>query len=283
MDQLLFNSLSWTVLSQYCVLLCKNILVAIVVFVIGKFVIKKIVASTKAVMQKKNVEAALQGFIGSIIEVSLYLCLAIIIISILGIETSSFIALFTSAGVAVGMALSGTLQNFAGGVMILLFKPFKIGDYIVAQGYEGVVKDIQIFNTILVSLDNQTIIIPNGGLSTGSLKNLSKQKYRRVDVNFQFAYGTDYMKVREEILAIMNANDMILKAPIAGEPVDGPWTGLAALGESGVTIATRAWCETGNYWAVAGYMNQAVYQELKDKGFMFPFNKLDVIIKDKKQ
>lgn len=282
MDQLLFNSLSWTMLSQYCVLLCKNILVAIVVFVIGKFVIKKIVAATKAVMQKKNVEAALQGFIGSIIEVSLYLCLAIIIISILGIETSSFIALFTSAGVAVGMALSGTLQNFAGGVMILLFKPFKIGDYIVAQGYEGVVKDIQIFNTILVSLDNQTIIIPNGGLSTGSMKNLSKQKYRRVDVNFQFAYGTDYMKVREEILAIMNANDMILKAPIEGEPVDGPWTGLASLGESGVTIATRAWCETGNYWAVAGYMNQAVYQELKDKGFMFPFNKLDVIIKDKK-
>ena len=282
MDQLLFNSLSWTVLSQYCVLLCKNILVAIVVFVIGKFVIKKIVAAAKAVMQKKNVEAALQGFIGSIIEVSLYLCLAIIIISILGIETSSFIALFTSAGVAVGMALSGTLQNFAGGVMILLFKPFKVGDYIVAQGYEGVVKDIQIFNTILVSLDNQTSIIPNGGLSTGSLKNLSKQKYRRVDVNFQFAYGTDYMKVREEILAIMNANDMILKAPIEGEPVDGPWTGLAALGESGVTIATRAWCETGNYWAVAGYMNQAVYQELKDKGFMFPFNKLDVIIKDKK-
>lgn len=281
MDQLLFNSLSWTVLSQYCVLLCKNILVAIVVFVIGKFVIKKIVAATKAVMQKKNVEAALQGFIGSIIEVSLYLCLAIIIISILGIETSSFIALFTSAGVAVGMALSGTLQNFAGGVMILLFKPFKIGDYIVAQGYEGVVKDIQIFNTILVSLDNQTIIIPNGGLSTGSMKNLSKQKYRRVDVNFQFAYGTDYMKVREEILAIMNANDMILKAPIEGEPVDGPWTGLAALGESGVTIATRAWCETGNYWAVAGYMNQAVYQELKDKGFMFPFNKLDVIVKNK--
>lgn len=281
MDQLLFNSLSWTMLSQFCVLLCKNILVAIVVFVIGKFVIKKIVAAAKAVMQKKNVEAALQGFIGSIIEVSLYLCLAIIIISILGIETSSFIALFTSAGVAVGMALSGTLQNFAGGVMILLFKPFKIGDYIVAQGYEGVVKDIQIFNTILVSLDNQTIIIPNGGLSTGSMKNLSKQKYRRVDVNFQFAYGTDYMKVREEILAIMNANDMILKAPIEGEPVDGPWTGLAALGESGVTIATRAWCETGNYWAVAGYMNQAVYQELKDKGFMFPFNKLDVIVKNK--
>lgn len=281
MDQLLFNSLSWTMLSQFCVLLCKNILVAIVVFVIGKFVIKRIVAAAKAVMQKKNVEAALQGFIGSIIEVSLYLCLAIIIISILGIETSSFIALFTSAGVAVGMALSGTLQNFAGGVMILLFKPFKIGDYIVAQGYEGVVKDIQIFNTILVSLDNQTIIIPNGGLSTGSMKNLSKQKYRRVDVNFQFAYGTDYMKVREEILAIMNANDMILKAPIEGEPVDGPWTGLAALGESGVTIATRAWCETGNYWAVAGYMNQAVYQELKDKGFMFPFNKLDVIVKNK--
>jgi len=281
MEQIFNSELTMSMISQYAVILCKNLLISIIVFIIGRLIIRSIVKASKKLMVKRDVDVALQSFLGSIIEVALYLTLAIIIISILGIETSSFIALFTSAGVAIGMALSGTLQNFAGGVMILLFKPFKVGDYIVAQGYEGVVKEIQIFNTILVSLDNQTIIIPNGGLSTGSLKNLSKQKYRRVDVNFQFAYGTDYDKVREEILKIMNASDLILKKPIAGEPVDGPWTGLAALGESGVTIATRAWCETGNYWAVAGYMNQTVYQELKDKGFMFPFNKLDVYVNNK--
>jgi len=279
---LIFNSeLTMSMISQYAVVLCKNLIISIIVFIIGRLIIRSIVKASKKLMVKRDVDVALQSFLGSIIEVALYLTLAIIIISILGIETSSFIALFTSAGVAIGMALSGTLQNFAGGVMILLFKPFKVGDYIVAQGYEGVVKEIQIFNTILVSLDNQTIIIPNGGLSTGSMKNLSKQKYRRVDVNFQFAYGTDYDKVREEILKIMNASDLILKEPIAGEPVDGPWTGLAVLGESGVTIATRAWCETGNYWAVAGYMNQTVYQELKNKGFMFPYPKLDVFVNNK--
>lgn len=281
MEQIFNSELTMSMISQFAVVLCKNLLISIIVFIIGRLIIRSIVKASQKLMVKRDVDVALQSFLGSIIEVALYLTLAIIIISILGIETSSFIALFTSAGVAIGMALSGTLQNFAGGVMILLFKPFKVGDYIVAQGYEGVVKEIQIFNTILVSLDNQTIIIPNGGLSTGSLKNLSKQKYRRVDVNFQFAYGTDYDKVREEILKIMNASDLILKEPIAGEPVDGPWTGLAALGESGVTIATRSWCETGNYWAVAGYMNQTVYQELKDKGFMFPFNKLDVYVNNK--
>ena len=261
----LFSSFSWVTLSAYCVTLCKNIVVAIIVFIIGRWIIRKLVKGTKQIMSKRNVDVALQGFLGSIVEVALYLTLAIIIISILGIETSSFIALFTSAGVAIGMALSGTLQNFAGGVMILLFKPFKIGDYIVAQCYEGIVKEIQIFNTILITVDNQTIIIPNGGLSTGSMKNLSTQKYRRVDTNFKFAYGTDYTKVQEEILAIMNASELILKEPIEGEPVISPWIGLASLEESGVNVATRAWCKAEDYWTVMGYMNLTVYQTLKDK------------------
>ena len=269
-------------LSGYAVSLCKNLIAAIVIYLIGKWLISKITKMSSKMMQKKKVEASLQSFLLSIVKVSLWLILIIAIVSVLGIETSSFVALFTGAGMAIGMAMSGTLGNFAGGVMILLFKPYKVGDYISAQGYEGIVKEIQIFNTILVTLDNQTIIIPNGSLSTGSMKNFSTQKYRRVDLSYQFAYGTDYETVREAIEKIQKACPEIIQKPIAGEPVIGPWQGLAALGESGVTIATRSWCASADYWTVAGYMNHEVYQQLRNSGFMFPFNKLDVTINDKK-
>jgi small conductance mechanosensitive channel len=177
---------------------------------------------------------------------------------------------------AIGMALSGTLQNFAGGVMILLFKPFKVGHYIEAQGYAGTVKEIQIFNTILTTVDNQTIIIPNGGLSTGSMKNYSTEPNRRVDISFSFAYGTDFETVKAELSRIQYANPLILKDP-------APWIGITSLGESGVTVQTRSWCKSADYWTVAGYMNETVYQQLKDKGYMFPFNKLDVTVVNNKQ
>lgn len=274
-----FNESAIQNLSNYAVDLCKNIVAAVVVYYIGKWVICKVNKIITKMMQKKGVEPSLEGFLESIVNVGLWLLLIIAIISILGIETSSFVALFTGAGMAIGMAMSGTLGNFAGGVMILLFKPYKVGDYIAAQGYEGVVKEIQIFNTILVTLDNQTIIIPNGGLSTGSIKNFSTQKYRRVDLTYDFAYGTDYEVVREAIEKIQKSCPQIIQEPIDGEPVIGPWQGLAALGESGVTIATRSWCNSADYWTVAGYMNHEVYQQLRNSGYMFPFNKLDVTIK----
>ena len=258
-----------------------KIIAAIVVYIIGKWVINKVCKISTKMMDKKGIENSLQGFLESIIKVVLWLCLIIAIINILGVDTAAFVGLFAGAGVTIGMAMSGTLGNFAGGVMILLFKPFKVGDYIAAQGYEGVVKDIQIFNTVLVTTDNKTIIIPNGGLSTGSMVNYSKQPYRRADVNFDFCYGADYEKVREAIEKIQNACPLILKEPIEGEPVAGPWQGLANMGESGCTIATRSWCKSADYWAVVGYMNHEVYQQLRESGFMFPFNKLDVkIIKD---
>ena len=229
-------------------------------------------------MEQREVEASLRTFLSSILKVSLWLILIIAIVSIMGIETSSFVALFAGAGMAVGMAMSGTLGNFAGGVMILLFKPYKVGDYIIAQGYEGRVKEIQIFNTILVSVDNKTIIIPNGSLSTSSMQNVTAQPYRRVDVNFDFAYGADFDEVRKAIADIQDRCPEIIKEPIEGEPVTAPWQGLAKLGESGVTIATRSWCKSSDYFAVAGYMNYTVYQELRKSGYMFPFNKLDVTI-----
>ena len=274
-----FNASAIQSLSGYAVNLCKNLLAAVVIYIIGKWLIRKVNSIVSKLMRKKHVEASLQTFLESIVNVSLWLLLVIAVISVLGVETSSFVALFTGAGMAIGMAMSGTLGNFAGGVMILLFKPYKVGDFISAQGYDGIVKEIQIFNTILVTTDNQTIIIPNGSLSTGSLKNFSTQKYRRVDLSYSFAYGTDYEVVREAIEKIQKACPQIIQEPIAGEPVIGPWQGLASLGDSGVTIATRSWCASADYWTVAGYMNHEVYQQLRNSGFMFPFNKLDVTVK----
>ena len=281
MEQIMnwFNESAIQNLSGYAVNLCKNLLAALVIYIIGKWLISKVNSIVSKLMRKKHVEASLQTFLESIVNVSLWILLVIAVISVLGVETSSFVALFTGAGMAIGMAMSGTLGNFAGGVMILLFKPYKVGDFISAQGYDGIVKEIQIFNTILVTTDNQTIIIPNGSLSTGSLKNFSTQKYRRVDLSYSFAYGTDYDVVREAIEKIQKACPQIIQEPIAGEPVIGPWQGLASLGDSGVTIATRSWCASADYWTVAGYMNHEVYQQLRNSGFMFPFNKLDVTVK----
>lgn len=277
----MFNFTFLSSLGPIAVALCYKLIAAVIVYLIGKWLIAKVCKLTTKAMNKKGLEASLQGFIESIVSVALWLCLIIAIINILGIETSSFVALFAGAGMAIGMAMSGTLGNFAGGVMILLFKPYKVGDYICAQGYEGVVKEIQIFNTILVTLDNRTIVIPNGGLSTGSLENVTKQDYRRVDLNFQFAYGTDYEVVREAIEKIQQACPQIIQSTVATDPaVMGPWQGLAAMGESGVTIATRSWCKTADYWTVAGYMNHEVYQQLRKSGFMFPYNKLDVTVKN---
>ncbi|MBO4659501.1 MAG: mechanosensitive ion channel [Prevotella sp.] len=261
----------------------KNLIIAIVVYLIGRWIIKWINKLTKKALKKSNVDPSLYTFLKSIISVVLWLVLIIIIISILGIETSSFIALFASAGVAIGMALSGTLQNFAGGVMILLFKPFKVGDFIEAQGFMGIVKEIQIFNTIITTIDNQTVIIPNGGLSTGAMKNYTKEKYRRVDLDYTFAYGTDLDKVKAAIYEVQSANPLIVQGPVDDSPVVAePWTGITEFGEKGVIVNTRTWCKTEDYWTVYFYMNETVYQQLKDRGFMFPVGRLNVNVQEKK-
>ncbi|MDE6331088.1 MAG: mechanosensitive ion channel, partial [Muribaculaceae bacterium] len=166
-----------------------NLAIAIVVFYAGKFVIKKIYGFLTMILTRRDVDRSLTTFVLSMVKMLLYFILIVTVIGILGIETSSFIALFASAGVAIGMALSGTLQNFAGGVLILLLKPYKVGDYIEAQGFAGTVKEIQIFHTIIATYDNKSIIIPNGGLSTGSVNNWSREDYRRVDWTVGISYG----------------------------------------------------------------------------------------------
>jgi len=273
---------TYTMLGQWALGFIKSIIVALLIYFIGKWLIKWTTKLFTKVLEKNHVEPSLYSFLTSIVRVVLWFTLIVIIISVLGIETSSFIALFASAGVAIGMALSGTLQNFAGGVMILLFKPFKVGDYIEAQGYAGTVKEIQIFNTIITTVDNQTIIIPNGGLSTGSMKNYSTEPYRRVDLEYQFAYGTDLDEVKKAISEIQQENPLILQGPVADSNlVAAPWIGLTKLGDSGVVINTRSWCKSSDYWAVFFYMNETVYQQLKARGFMFPFNRMDVTILNK--
>lgn len=246
-----------------------KILLAIVVFLVGRWIVRRLNKLLAKILEKRHVEASLSTFVKSLVNITLTLLLIIVVIGVLGIETSSFIALFASAGVAIGMALSGTLQNFAGGVMILLFKPFKVGDTIEAQGQSGTVREIQIFNTILATPDNKIIIIPNGGLSTGLMKNYSREATRRVDWEFGIAYGDDYTKARAVIARLLNADGRVLKDPAY-------FIALTSLGESSVNIVVRAWVNAGDYWGVYFDMNEKVYKTFAEENLNIPFPQLDV-------
>ena len=246
-----------------------KILLAIVVFLVGRWIVRRLNKLLAKILEKRHVEASLSTFVKSLVNITLTLLLIIVVIGVLGIETSSFIALFASAGVAIGMALSGTLQNCAGGVMILLFKPFKVGDTIEAQGQSGTVREIQIFNTILATPDNKIIIIPNGGLSTGLMKNYSREATRRVDWEFGIAYGDDYTKARAVIARLLDADGRVLKDPAY-------FIALTSLGESSVNIVVRAWVNAGDYWGVYFDMNEKVYKTFAEENLNIPFPQLDV-------
>ncbi|MDE6642838.1 MAG: mechanosensitive ion channel [Muribaculaceae bacterium] len=192
-----------------------SLAIAIVVFYVGKFIINKINRFINVILVRRKVDESLSTFILSFVRILLYFILIVTCIGIIGIETSSFLALFASAGVAIGMALSGTLQNFAGGVLILLLKPYKVGDYIEVQGFAGTVKEIQIFSTIITTSDNKTILIPNGSLSTSSINNYSGQVVRRVSWTIGISYGDSVDKARQAILDMFDKEPLILKGKIA--------------------------------------------------------------------
>lgn len=187
-----------------------KLMIAILVFYVGRFIIRKLYAMVHKLMIGRHVDRSLTTFVLSLVRMVLYFILIITIVGILGLETSSFLALFASAGVAIGMALSGTLQNFAGGVLILLLKPYRVGDYIEAQGYAGTVGEIQIFHTVINTPDNKRIIIPNGGLSTGSINNYSTENYRRVDWTVCLSYDTDFNAAREAIIGLLLEDDRVV-------------------------------------------------------------------------
>lgn len=246
-----------------------KLLTALVVLIIGFWIIKAILNRVSKMMDKKGTDPALKSFFLSMIGVTLKILVIISALSMLGVEMTAFIAILGAAGLAVGLALSGTLQNFAGGVMILLFKPFRTGDFIEAQGYMGVVKEIQLFITILTSPDNKTIIIPNGGLSTDSLVNYSTEPTRRVDWSFGVAYGDDFDKAKTMILDLLKEDKRILADP-------EPFIVLGEMADSSVNITTRAWVKGADYWGVFFDMNEKFYKNADKNGLSIPFPQMDV-------
>ena len=246
-----------------------KLIYAIIILMIGLWIIKAITNGLKKFMVKRKVDESLIPFLTSMLNMVLKVMLVITVMSMLGIEMTSFIAILGAAGLAVGLALSGTLQNFAGGVMLLIFKPFKVGDFIDAQGYSGVVKEIQIFITILTTPDNKTVIIPNGGLANGSMVNYSAQDTRRVDWTFGIGYGDKTDDAKKILLDLMNADERILQDP-------KPFVGVSALADSSVNFATRAWVKGEDYWGVFFDMNDKVYNTFNEKGINIPFPQMDV-------
>lgn len=255
-----------------------SLTIAILVFYAGKYIIRKLYNFVYGILHRRQVEASLSTFVLSLVRIVLYFILIVTVIGILGIETSSFLALFASAGVAIGMALSGTLQNFAGGVLILLLKPFKVGDYIEAQGFAGTVTRIEIFNTIICTPDNKSIIIPNGGLSTGSINNYSIQPYRRVDWTVGISYGESVDRARTLLLDLLRKDPRILWEEKTGMPsVKAPVVVVAELADSSVNLSVRAWVASADYWGVYFDPHEEFYNAITAApGLSFPFPQLDV-------
>ena len=246
-----------------------NLLFAILTLVIGLWIVKLISSGVRRGLDRGDTDATLKGFIVSMISILLKIMVYITALGMLGIEMTSFIAILGAAGLAIGLALSGTLQNFAGGVMILLFRPFKAGDFIDAQGHMGSVKEIQIFVTIMTTPDNKTIIIPNGPLATDSLTNFSTEPRRRVDWTFGIGYGDDIDKAYDVLKKLLAEDVRILKDPET-------FLALSELGDSSVNIAVRAWVEAADYWDVFFSMNEKVYKTFDKEGLNIPFPQHDV-------
>lgn len=262
-EQLLSKLLDWGIEVG------KDLLGAIIIYIVGRFIIKQVGRLLARILEKRKLEISVQTFLRSLVSILLNLILAFAIVSRLGVETTSFAALLASAGVAIGMALSGNLSNFAGGLIILVFKPFKVGDYIEGQNANGTVREIQIFHTILTTVDNKVIYVPNGALSSNAITNYNKQETRRAEWVFGVEYGEDFEKVKAVLQRIIDADPRILKDP-------APMIALGALSASSVDIKVRAWAKTADYWDVYFDMNKIVYDTFNKEGIGFPFPQLTV-------
>ena len=246
-----------------------HILKGVIVFIIGRFIIKMLEKLVKKMLDKRDIDISVKTFIKSMVSILLTILLIVMVVSALGLETTSFAALLASAGVAIGMALSGNLQNFAGGLVILLFKPYRVGEWIECQGVAGTVKEIQIFHTILSTADNKLIFIPNGALSSGVVTNYTNQDIRRVEWIVGVEYGEDYDKVHDVMQEIIAADERILADPAA-------FIALHKLDSSSVNVITRVWVKSSDYWPVYFDVNKKIYQTFNEKGIGFPFPQLTV-------
>lgn len=247
----------------------KSLALAIVVWIVGSMVVNRAVKLIAAAMKKRNMDESLRPFLISMLNVLFKVLLLLAVASTLGMEVTSFIAILSAAAFAVGMALQGGLSNFAGGVMILLFKPFKVGDVISAQGFTGGVKEIQIFNTILLTPDNKTIILPNGPLSNGPIENMTMEDTRRVDLTFGIGYGDDIDKARQVIMEVLAACPHVINA-------DKTDIFVSELGDSSVNFAVRPWTKPAHWWDVYFYMHENIKKEFDKNNVGIPYPTMDV-------
>lgn len=247
----------------------KSILLALAIFFVGRYVIKGINRVVARMMERRNIDQGIKSFLQSFVNIVLTVMLVITVVSALGVDTTSFAALIASAGVAVGMALSGNLQNLAGGLLLLLFKPFKVGDYIEAQGMAGSVKEIQIFHTVITTVDNKDVFIPNGALSSGNVVNYSHNETRRVDITVGVEYGEDIDKVRRVLADLVAQDARILKEPAHAIL-------LSSLSASSVDVQLRVWTSSADYWNVYFELTERIYNEFNRQGIGFPFPQLTV-------
>ena len=250
-----------------------KIVVAFVIYLLGKQLIKWVMRLMDRAFLRHNVEASLRTFLRSLVKVLLMIVLILAIVQTLGINASSFLALFASAGLAIGMALSGTLQNFAGGVVLLILRPYKVGDYIEAQGQSGTVDEIGLFQTRLKTPDNQTIYVPNNTIATSIIDNYSQSEIRRVEWVLSISYGDDVDVARREILAMLGEDKRVLTDT-------APVVYVKTLNSSSVDLTIRAWVANGDFWSLYYDMNERMYKELPSKGINFPFPQMDVNIKN---
>lgn len=259
----------WKTATNYLINFGVNLLIAAAILVIGFWLAKRLKRTLHIVLEKRDIDPSVRIFLLDFTSWVFKILVIITALAKLGIEMTSFLALLGAAGFAIGMAFSGALGNFAGGILLLVLRPYRVGDFVIAKGEMGKVTDIQLFNTVLLTFDNKTIIIPNGEVIKDSITNFTKQDVRRVDFDFGMTYGDDYAAVKEVILEICHRNEMILKEP-------EPFVGLKGLGDSSVDLTCRVWTATENYWTVFFYLTETIYKELPERGFAFPFPQMDV-------
>lgn len=240
-----------------------KVLLALVVLLVGWWLINKLTTKVGALLAYRHVDLALQGFISSLANIILKILLIVSVASMIGVETTSFVAAIGAAGLAIGLALQGSLANFAGGVLILLFRPFRIGDWIEAQGVSGTVDSIQIFHTILRTGDNKTVILPNGNLSNGIITNTNRQPTRKVVFDVGVDYDADLQKARQVLLDLAK-DPRVLEDP-------APQAVVSTLGDSSITVSLRIWTKTSDYWEIMFMLNAEARDRLKAENIDIPF------------
>ncbi len=246
-----------------------KVLLALILLIVGIIVINRIVRVMKRLMAKREMDATLIPFLSGLVNILLKTMLIISVIDIVGVKTTSFIAILGAAGLALGLALQGSLGNFAGGVLIIIFKPYKVGDYIEAQGEAGSVKSIQIFNTVLTTPDNVLKIIPNGAMSSGSITNYSAQETRRLDLVYGISYGDDLQKASDVLKEMAEADSRILSDP-------EPFIAVKELADSSVNLLARVWCKKEDYWNINFDWQKDVKLRFDKEGLTFPFPQREV-------